>query len=120
MRRAGFDVARCTVERVTRQASPIGVQPGRKAPRTTTPDATTVRPPDLVNHNFVADGPDRLWLSDIPYVPAWEGFVYVAFVMDAYSRRVVGWRTGDRLRTDLPLDALDMALWNRDAIQTRG
>jgi len=113
LRRAGFVVARCTVERVMRQAGLIGVQRGRGRPRTTTPDPAAVRPPDLVNRNFTATGPDQLWLSDITYVPTWEGFVYVAFVMDAYSRRIVGWQTGDHLRTDLPLEALEMALWNR-------
>ena len=115
LRRAGFEVARCTVERVMRQAGLVGVQRGRKAPRTTTPDAAAVRPPDLVNRDFTANGPDQLWLSDITYVPTREGFVYVAFVMDAYSRRIVGWQTGDHLRTDLPLEALEMALWNRNA-----
>jgi transposase InsO family protein len=115
LRRAGFEVARCTVERVMRHAGLIGVRRGRTAPRTTTPDTAAARPPDLVNRNFVAQRPDQLWLSDITYVPTWEGFVYVAFVMDAYSRRIIGWQTGDHLRTDLPLDALEMALWNRNA-----
>jgi putative transposase len=115
LRRAGFEVARCTVERVMRSAGLVGVTRGRKRPRTTTPDPAAVRPPDLVNRNFVAQRPDQLWLSDITYVPTLEGFVYVAFVMDAYSRRIIGWQTGDHLRTDLPLDALEMALWNRNA-----
>ena len=115
LRRAGFEVARCTVERVMRQHGLVGVTRGRKQPRTTTPDPAAVRPPDLVNRNFVAQRPDQLWLSDITYVPTLEGFVYVAFVMDAYSRRIIGWQTGDHLRTDLPLDALEMALWNRNA-----
>jgi putative transposase len=75
---------------------------------------TAARPPDLVNRNFTAPGPDQLWLSDITYVSTWEGFVYVAFVLDAYSRRIIGWQTADHLRTDLPLDALEMALWNRN------
>jgi len=113
LRRAGFDVARCTVERLMRQHGLIGVQRGGKRPRTTTPDTAAARPPDLVNRNFTATGPDQLWLSDITYVPTWEGFVYVAFVTDAYSRRIIGWQTADHLRTDLPLDALEMALWNR-------
>ena len=115
LRRAGVQVARCTVERVMRQAGLVGVTRGRKRPRTTTPDPAAVRPPDLVNRNFTAQRPDQLWLSDITYVPTLEGFVYVAFVMDAYSRRIIGWQTGDHLRTDLPLDALEMALWNRNA-----
>jgi putative transposase len=114
LRRAGLQVARCTVERVMRRAGLVGVQRGRRAPRTTIPDATAARPPDLVNRNFVAQRPDQLWLSDLTYVPTLEGFVYVAFVMDAYSRRIIGWQTADHLRTDLPLDALEMALWNRN------
>ena len=113
LRRAGVDVARCTVERLMRQHGLLGVQRGREAPRTTTPDRAATRLPDLVNRNFTATGPDQLWLSDITYVPTWEGFVYVAFVMDAFSRRIVGWQTADHLRTDLPLEALEMALWNR-------
>jgi transposase InsO family protein len=114
LRRAGVEVARCTVERLMRQAGLLGVQRGRKAPRTTTPDRFAVRPPDLVNRDFTATRPDQLWLSDITYVPTLEGFVYVAFVMDAFSRRIIGWQTADHLRTDLPLDALEMALWNRN------
>ena len=97
-----------------RQAGLLGVQRGRKAPRTTTPDRAAARPPDLVNRNFTATGPDQLWLSDITYVPTLEGFVYVAFVTDAFSRRIIGWQSADHLRTDLPLDALEMALWNRN------
>ena len=69
---------------------------------------------DLVNRNFTATRPDQLWLSDITYVATLEGFVYVAFVMDAYSRRIIGWQTADHLHTDLPLKALEMALWNRN------
>ncbi len=77
LRRAGVEVARCTVERVMRQAGLLGVQRGRKAPRTTVPDRTATRPPDLVNRNFTATGPDQLWLSDITYVATWSGTVYV-------------------------------------------
>jgi putative transposase len=113
LRRVGVDVARCTVERLMRTHGLIGVRRGRKTPRTTTQDRAATRPPDLVHRNFTATAPDQLWLSDITYVPTWEGFVYVAFVMDAFSRRVIGWQTADHLRTDLPLDALEMALWNR-------
>ncbi|MEU5879559.1 IS3 family transposase [Spirillospora sp. NPDC047279] len=85
----------------------------RDRKRTTTPDQTAPRPPDLVNRQFTADQPDRLWLADITYVRTWEGWVYAAFVLDAYSRRIVGWQLADHLRTDLPLDALEMALWQR-------
>jgi putative transposase len=111
--RRGVSVVRCTVERIMREHGLVGVRRGRKAPRTTTPDATEARPPDLVNRDFTATAPDQLWLSDITYVPTWEGFVYVALVTDAFSRRIVGWQTADHLRTDLPLDALEMAVWNR-------
>jgi transposase InsO family protein len=113
LRRRGVSVARCTVERIMREQGLVGVQRGGRRPRTTTPDAAAARPPDLVNRNFTAERPDQLWLSDITYVPTWEGFVYVAFVTDAFSRRIVGWQTADHLRTDLPLQALEMALWNR-------
>ncbi|QKW36236.1 IS3 family transposase [Actinomadura sp. NAK00032] len=81
--------------------------------RTTTPDESAPRPPDLVNRQFTADRPDRLWLADITCVRTWEGWVYVAFVLDAFSRRIVGWQLADHLRTDLPLDGLEMALWQR-------
>jgi len=85
-----------------------------KPARTTMPDPAAVQSPDLVNRNFTATGPVQLWLSDITYVPTWEGYLYVAFVMDAYSRRIIGWQTADHPRTDLPLDALEMALWDHN------
>ena len=81
--------------------------------RTTIPDEDAARPADLVDRSFEADRPDRLWLSDITYVPTWSGFVYVALVIDAYSRFIVGWRVSNSLRTDLALDALEQALWAR-------
>ena len=81
--------------------------------RTTIPDDSAARPADLVDRSFEADRPDRLWLSDITYVPTWSGFVYAALVIDAYSRFVVGWRVSNSLRTDLALDALEQALWAR-------
>jgi transposase InsO family protein len=112
LRRAGVEVARCTVERLMRAAGLAGVQRGRKA-RTTTPDAAAARPGDLVNRQFVAERPNQLWLSDITYLPTRAGFVYVAFVQDCFSRMIVGWQTADHLRTELPLDALNMALHNR-------
>jgi transposase InsO family protein len=112
LRRDGVQVARCTVERVMRDNGLVGIQRGRPA-RTTVADAAAVRPPDLVDRRFVADRPDALWLADITYVPTWQGFLYVAFVLDVFSRRIVGWQTATNLRTDLPLDALEMALWNR-------
>jgi len=89
-----------------------GVKRGRKK-RTTISDEETPRPQDLVNRNFAASRPNRLWLADLTYVATWRGFVYVAFVIDAYSRFIVGWRASTSLRTDLVLDALEMAIWAR-------
>ena len=81
--------------------------------RTTIPDDSAARPADLVDRSFGADRPNRLWLSDITYVPTWSGFVYAALGIDAYSRFIVGWRVSNSLRTDLALDALEQALWAR-------
>jgi transposase InsO family protein len=81
--------------------------------RTTIPEPTAIRPPDLVERRFVADRPNRLWVADMTYVRTWTGWVYIAFVLDVYSRMIVGWQLADTLRTGLPLDALEMALWQR-------
>lgn len=110
--RRGTRAARCTVERIMREHSLVGVQRGKKI-FTTIPDLAAGRPADLVKRHFTADRPDQLWLADITYVPTWQGFVYVAFVLDVFSRMIVGWQTAGHLRTDLPLDALEMALRNR-------
>jgi putative transposase len=112
LQRQGVQVARCTVERLMRAHGLEGVRRGT-ARRTTIPDQSAARPPDLVNRRFTAERPDQLWLADITYVRTWEGWVYVAFVLDAFSRRIVGWQLAGHLRTDLPLDALEMALWQR-------
>ena len=112
LQREGVGVARCTVERLMRQEGLKGVVRGEKK-RTTIPDDSAARPADLVDRSFEADGPDRLWLADITYVPTWSGFAYVALVIDAYSRFIVGWRVSNSLRTDLALDALEQALWAR-------
>src|SRR5581483_9323153 len=77
------------------------------------PDAAAARPPDLVDRNFTAERPNLLWVVDFTYVPTWSGMAFTAFVTDVYSRRIVGWRTANRMPTDLPLDALEMALWTR-------
>ena len=95
-----------------REQGMVGVQRGKRA-RTTAADPAAARPADLVDRNFTAPAPNRLWLADITHVPTWQGFVYVAFVLDCFSRLIVGWQTADNLRTDLPLDALEMALFNR-------
>ena len=112
LQREGVGVARCTVERLMRQEGLKGVVRGEKR-RTTIPDEDAARPADLVDRSFEADGPDRLWVADITYVPTWSGFAYVALVIDAYSRFVVGWRVSNSLRTDLALDALEQAIWAR-------
>ncbi len=112
--REDVTAARCTVERLMRREHLRGVRRGGWKPRTTIPDALLVRPPDLVERNFNPDGPNRLWVSDITYVATMAGFVYVAFVIDAFSRRIVGWRVKDSLHTSLVLDALEQALHARD------
>jgi putative transposase len=93
-----------------------------KVKRTTVPAEIAARPGDLVERNFTAPAPDRLWVPDLTYVATWSGFVYVAFVMDVYSRRIVGWRASTSLRADLALDALEQGLWQRarDAREVTG
>ena len=105
-------IARCTVARLMRQAGLRGAVRGRKV-RTTVADEQAVRPPDLVERDFTAAAPNRLWIVDFTYVPTWTGMAFTAFVTDVCSRRIVGWRTASRMPTELPLDALEMALWTR-------
>lgn len=112
LRREGRVVARCTVTRVFKAMSLLGVVRGRRA-TTTVPEPAAHRPQDLVQRDFTATRPNQLWVSDLTYVATWRGFVYVAFVTDAYSRRIVGWRATTTLRTDLALDALEQALPDR-------
>jgi putative transposase len=112
LHREGIAVARCTVERLMRELGLQGVRRG-KARRTTTPDVAAPRPADLVDRNFAVARPNRLWVADLTYVATWSGFVYAAFVVDAFSRFIVGWQTSRSLRTDLALDALEMAIWQR-------
>jgi putative transposase len=102
----------CQVERLMRVNGLKGVRRGRLFV-TTRPDTGTVRPPDLVKRNFVACWPNELWVVDFTYVPTWAGMVFTAFVTDVFSRRIVGWRTRAAMPTELPLDALEMALWTR-------
>jgi transposase InsO family protein len=111
--REGIEVARCTVERLMTEIGIRGVQRGRRK-WTTIPDHTAHRPPDLVDRQFEASRPNRLWLADITYASTWNGWLYVAFVLDVYSRMVVGYQIATNLRTDLVLDALEMAIWRRD------
>jgi putative transposase len=111
--RAGKPVARCTVERLMRVHGIQGAKRRGKPWRTTRPDPVARRRPDLVERDFTAEGPDRLWVADITYLRCWEGVVFFAFVLDAYSRRIVGWQLASHMRTTLVLDALRMALHQR-------
>ena len=110
--REGIPVARCTVERLMRILGLYGVRRGAFKV-TTTPDINVHRPADLVERDFRASRPNQLWVADITFVATWSGFVYVAFVTDVFSRKIVGWRVSRSLRSDLALDALEMALWAR-------
>jgi hypothetical protein len=111
--REGEVVARCTVERLMRSLGMRGATRGGAITRTTVPETEASRPPDLVQREFKATEPNRLWVADITYVATWAGFVYVAFVIDVFSRAVVGWRVSSSLRSDLALDALEQALHAR-------
>src|SRR5690606_33786517 len=113
LRREGIIVARCTVERLMREQGLRGVRRGKQF-ITTRADGASFRPPDHVQRCFRADRPNELWVVDFTYVPTWSRMAFTAFVTDVYSRRIVGWRSMDRMPTDLPLDALEMALWIRD------
>jgi transposase InsO family protein len=110
--REGIEVARCTVERLMVDLKLQGVRRG-KARKTTTSEQAAPRPADLVERNFSATRPNALWVADLTYVATWSGFCYVAFIIDAFSRRIVGWQISRSLRTDLALDALEMAIWSR-------
>src|ERR1017187_146331 len=112
LRREGVRVARCTVERLMRDLGIRGVVRG-KTVRTTVPDEAATRPADLVDRQFRAAAPNRLWVADLTYVKTHAGWVYVAFIVDVFSRYVVGWQASRSLRTDLALDALEMAIWAR-------
>jgi putative transposase len=113
LRREGHPVARCTVSRLMRHAGLRGAVRGRRFKTTTCPDTAASRPPDLVTRRFAAIRPNELWVADLTYVATWRGFAYVAFVVDVFARRIVGWRVSNSLRTDLALDALDQALYAR-------
>jgi len=112
MKREGLCVARCTVERLMRDLGLRGAVRGRKF-KTTIADDAAARPADLVKRDFTATRPNQLWVADLTYVATWRGFVYVAFVIDVFARRIVGWRASSSLRTDLALDALEQALYDR-------
>lgn len=115
LRRAGEPVGRDRVKRLVRRAGIQGAKRRGKPWRTTTPDPAAMRPGDLVERDFSASAPNRLWLADFTYLRCWEGVVFFSFVIDAYSRRIVGWQFAAHMRTDLVLDALRMALTRRPA-----
>jgi transposase InsO family protein len=113
--RAGEPVARCTVQRLMREAGLQGAKRRGKPWRTTKADPSAQRSPDLVQRDFTASRPNELWVCDFTYLRCWEGVVFFSFVIDAYSRMIVGWQFTDHMRTDLVLDALRMALATREA-----
>ena len=112
LQREGTTVARCTVERLMGDLGLQGVVRGRRV-RTTIPDEAAARPADLVQRNFHPVAPNRLWVADLTYVRTWAGFAYVAFIIDAYARYIVGWHVSRSLHTDVVLTALEQALWVR-------
>ena len=113
LQREGVAVARCTVARLMRAAGLQGVVRGQR-PITTRPDTAAPCAQDLVQRQFTAERPNQLWVADFTYVSTWRGFVYVAFVIDVFSRRIVGWRAHTRMQTELVLDALEQALHDRE------
>ena len=112
LQREGIAVARCTVERLMRRLGLQGVRRGKRV-RTTIADSSQSCPLDRVNRHFHADRPNQLWVSDFTYVSTWQGWLYVAFVIDVFARRIVGWRVSNTMSTDFVLDALEQALYDR-------
>ena len=112
MMRAGHDVGRDQVARLMREAGLRGVRRSKRV-RTTKRDDAAPRSPDLVERNFTATGPNQLWVTDLTFVPTWAGIAYVCFITDAFSRMIVGWRVAGHMRTEMVLDALEMARWQR-------
>ena len=120
LKREGIQVARCTVERLMRRLELQGVVRGKRSIRTTTPDDAASRPTDLVKRQFRAAAPNTLWVADLTYVRTHAGWVYVAFVVDVFSRYIVGWQISRSLHTELALDALTMAYWRRRGQELTG
>jgi len=112
LNREGIPVARCTVERLMREMALVGARRGKRV-ITTRPDSRAGRPADLVQRRFRPPAPNRLWVADFTYVSTWSGTVYVAFVIDAYARRILGWRASTSMQTALVLDAIEQAIWTR-------
>ncbi len=119
LQREGFDVARCTVARLMKAMGLQGIIRGKPV-KTTVSDKAAPCPLDRVNRQFKAPAPNMLWLSDFTYVATWQGFVYVAFVIDAFARRIVGWRASRTAHAGFVLDALDQALHNRRPVKRGG
>jgi putative transposase len=117
LRRAGEHVGRGRVQRLMRQAGIQGAKRRGKPWRTTTPDTQAQRRPDLVNRDFTASSPNELWVADFSYLRCWEGMVFFSFVIDVFSRKVVGWQFAKHMRTTLVLDALQMALSTRERVE---
>ena len=116
LNREGTRVARCTVERLMRDLGLQGAVRGRPKRTTIAADDPAGRPADLVDRQFTVAAPNRLWVADLTYVATWSGFVYVAFITDTYSRRIVGWQASRSLKTDLALHALQQAVWERTRV----
>ncbi len=117
LNREDWVVARCTIERLMTQLGISGAVRGGKSYRTTIPDDTAERPADLVQRQFQAARPNQLWVADFTYVATWTGVVYVAFVIDVFSRSIVGWRVSRSMKAELVLDALEQALWARGSAE---
>jgi transposase InsO family protein len=111
-RRAGIDIGRDQTRRLMRKAAIQGARRSKRV-RTTRPDRAAGRHPDLVERDFAATAPNRLWVTDLTFVATWAGVAYVCFITDAYSRMIVGWRVAGHMRTPMVLDAIEMARWNR-------
>jgi putative transposase len=114
LRRAGVQVGRDQVARLMRRLGIAGARRGKRL-RTTRRDDQAARPPDLVGRHFAAEAPNQLWVTDLTYVPTWSGVAYVCFIVDAFSRRIVGWRVAGHMRTPMVLDAVEMACFYRGA-----
>jgi putative transposase len=114
LKREGVPAARCTIARLMQEMELRGAVRGRAWTITTRPDLAAPRPADLVERDFTAERPNQLWVADFTYVATWRGLVYAAFIIDVFSRMIVGWRVATSMRTDLVLDALEQALHQRD------
>ena len=119
-RREGIDAGRDRIARLMRALGLVGERRGKKKWRTTFPDESAHRPADLVERQFTASAPNRLWVADLTYISTWQTVAYAAFIVDVFSRYIVGWRVAISLRTDLVLDALEQAIWLRGSQDLSG